>query len=289
MRIDFRCYDCIFKLILELAEKPGKSGDERKALANEMLQAFINVSSAGGTPPEVLAHLWGEIHVRETGCCDPMAEIKHNSTRLALQLLPRLQEIVNSSENPFDTALCLAAAGNIIDYGINRNLDLSTVEESVVSILNQPYDKEAAKELKKRMDGAGSILYMLDNCGEAVFDRLLMEPYKDKLTVGVRGVPVLNDVTYRDALESGIDFAPVIDTGDGTAGVSFSRSKPEFLEKLHNVDLVIAKGQGNFESMEHIFPRPVFYLFRAKCEVITSLLDCPLNSIQIIPRNLSCD
>ena len=286
MKIDFKCYDCIFKLILELAEKLGSSHDSRKALANEMLQHFVDVSSKGGTPPELLAHLWGEIHIRESGCSDPMAEIKHNSTQLALQLLPRLREIVGNSDNPFETALCLAAAGNIIDYGINRDLDLSTVEESIVSILSQPYDKAAAQELKKRMDEADSILYMLDNCGEAVIDRLLMEPYKEKITVGVRGIPVLNDVTYKDALESGIDFAPVIDTGDGTAGVSFTRSSAEFLEKLHNVDLVIAKGQGNFESMEHIFPRPVFYLFRAKCEVITSLLNCPLNSIQIIPKNL---
>lgn len=286
MKIDFKCYDCIFKLILELSEKLGHCNDSRKNLANEMLNAFIDVSSNGGTPPEVLAHLWGGIHVRESGCSDPMAEIKHNSTRLALQLLPRLREIVNASDNPFDTALRLAAAGNIIDYGINRDLDLSTVEESITSILDQPYDKNAASELKKRMDAADSILYMLDNCGEAVIDRLLMEPYKEKLTVGVRGIPVLNDVTRPDALESGIDFAPVIDTGDGTAGVSFTRSSPEFLEKLHNVDLVIAKGQGNFESMEHLFKRPVFYLFRAKCEVITTLLNCPFNSIQIIPGNL---
>lgn len=287
MRINFKCYDCIFKLILELSDKLGKnSGKKKKALANEMLGHFIRISSQGGSPPELLAHLWGEINVRESGIVDPMAEIKHNSTCLALKLLPRLRKIVEDSENPFDTAVCLAVAGNIIDYGINRNLDLSGVEQNIVSAISQPYDKEASKELKKQMDKAESIFYMLDNCGEAVIDRLLMEPYKEKLIIGVRGKPVLNDVTRPDALESGIDFAPVIDTGDATAGISFTRSDKAFLEKLHNVDLVIAKGQGNFESMEHIFHRPVFYLFRAKCEVITSLLDCSLNSIQIIPRNL---
>ena len=287
MKIDFKCYDCIFKLILELSEKLGGSSNEKKkALANEMLCHFTDISSKGGSPPELLAHIWGEISVRESGCFDPMAEIKHNSTQLALKLLPKLRQMVAAAENPFDAALCLAAAGNIIDYGINRDLDLSTVEQSIVSIMDQPYDKEAARELKNRMDNAKSILYMLDNCGEAVIDRLLMEPYKEKLTVGVRGKPVLNDVTPADAVESGIDFAPVIHTGDATAGISFIRSEKSFLEKLHSVDLVIAKGQGNFESMEHIFKRPVFYLFRAKCEVITRLLNCPRNSIQIIPRNL---
>lgn len=287
MKINFKCYDCIFKLILELSEKLGGSSDEKKkALANEMLEHFTNISARGGSPPELLAHLWGEINVRESGTFDPMADIKHNSTQLALKLLPQLRQIVERAENPFDAALCLAVAGNIIDYGINRDLDLAGVEESILSVINQPYDKEAAKELKKRMDEAETIFYMLDNCGEAVIDRLVMEPYKDKLTIGVRGKPVLNDVTVADALESGIDFAPIVDTGDATAGVSFTRSGKGFLEKLHSADLVIAKGQGNFESMEHIFKRPVFYLFRAKCEVITTLLDCPFNSIQIIPRNL---
>lgn len=287
MKINFKCYDCIFKLILELSEKLGKTSDEKKkALANEMLEHFTNVSSRGGSPPELLAHLWGDINVRESGTVDPMAEIKHNSTQLALKLLPQLRKIVEQAANSFDAALCLAIAGNIIDYGINRDLDLTGIEKSIVSVIDQPYDKEAAKELKKRMDHSQSIFYMLDNCGEAVIDRLVMEPYKDKLTVGVRGKPVLNDVTVADALESGIDFAPIIDTGDATAGVSFTRSSKEFLEKLHSADLVIAKGQGNFESMEHIFKRPVFYLFRAKCEVITTLLNCPFNSIQIIPRNL---
>lgn len=287
MRINFKCYDCIFKLILELSEKLGGSSNEKqKALANEMLNHFTRISAEGGAPPELLAHIWGEIYARESGVADPMAEIKHNSTQLALKLLPGLQQMVSKAENPFDTALLLAVAGNIIDYGINRDLDLSKVTQDIVSATEQPYDKEAARELKKQMDKADSILYILDNCGEAVLDRLLMEPYKKKLTVGVRGKFVLNDVTRSDALESGIDFAPIVDTGDATAGVTFSRSSKAFLDKLNSVDLVIAKGQGNFESMEHLFKRPIFFLFRAKCEVITSLLNCPINSIQIIPRNL---
>ena len=287
MKIDFKCYDCIFKLILELSEQLGSDGETRKRLANEMLEKFVEVSARGGSPPELLAHLWGEIRFEASGCADPMKEIKRNSTELGLRLLPRLREAVRNSDKPFDAAVRLAAAGNIIDYGIFRDLDLVRAGESILAVLDEPYDRAAAAELKRRMDGADSIFYMLDNCGEAVIDRLLMEPYREKLTVGVRGKPVLNDVTPEDAAASGIDFAPVIDTGDATAGVSFTRSKPEFLEKLESASLVIAKGQGNFESMEHLFKKPVFYLFRAKCSVITTLLGCHANSIQIIPRNLS--
>jgi len=287
MKIDFKCYDCIFKLILELSEQLGSDGETRKRLANEMLEKFVEVSARGGSPPELLAHLWGEIRFEASGCADPMKEIKRNSTELGLGLLPRLREAVRNSPDPFDAAVRLAAAGNIIDYGIFRDLDLTRAEESILAVLDEPYDRAAAAELRRRMDEADSIFYMLDNCGEAVIDRLLMEPYREKLTVGVRGKPVLNDVTPEDAAASGIDFAPVIDTGDATAGVSFTRSRPEFLEKLEGASLVVAKGQGNFESMEHLFKRPIFYLFRAKCSVITTLLKCPVNSIQIIPRNLS--
>ncbi len=287
MKIDFKCYDCIFKLILELSEQLGSDGETRKRLANAMLEKFVEVSARGGSPPELLAHLWGEIRFEASGCADPMKEIKRNSTKLGLRLLPRLREAVRDSDDPFAAAVRLAAAGNIIDYGIFRDLDLARAEESILAVLDEPYDRAAAAELQRRMDEADSIFYMLDNCGEAVIDRLLMEPYREKLTVGVRGKPVLNDVTPEDAAASGIDFAPVVDTGDATAGVSFTRSKPEFLEKLESASLVIAKGQGNFESMEHLFRKPVFYLFRAKCSVITTLLGCPANSIQIIPRNLS--
>ncbi len=287
MKIDFKFYDCIFKLILELSEQLGSDGEARKRLANEMLEKFVEVSARGGSPPELLAHLWGEIRFEASGCADPMKEIKRNSTELGLRLLPRLREAVRDSAEPFDAAVRLAAAGNIIDYGIFRDLDLAQAEKSILAVLEEPYDRAAAAELKRRMDEADSIFYMLDNCGEAVIDRLLMEPYREKLTVGVRGKPVLNDVTPEDAAASGIDFAPVVDTGDATAGVSFTRSKPEFLEKLEGASLVIAKGQGNFESMEHLFKGHVFYLFRAKCSVITTLLGCPANSIQIIPRNLS--
>ena len=287
MKIDFKCYDCIFKLILELAEKLASENERRKALANEMLNAFTDVSSRGGAPPELLAMIWGELYGRELGVPDPMAEVKHNSTLLGLQLLPKLRKIVEKSSDPFDTAVRLAVAGNIIDYGIFRDLDLSQVEKSIVSVLDEPYDKTAVAELKKQMDNAKSIFYILDNCGEAVIDRLVMEQYKDKLTIGVRGRPVLNDVTPLDAAESGIDFAPIIDTGDGTAGVSFTRSSKEFLDKLNSVDLVVAKGQGNFESMEHLFKRSIFFLFRAKCQVIADLVGCPMNSIQIMPRNFN--
>ena len=101
MKIDFKCYDCIFKLILELSEQLGSDGETRKRLANGMLEKFVEVSARGGSPPELLAHLWGEIRFEASGCADPMKEIKRNSTELGLRLLPRLREAVRDSADPF--------------------------------------------------------------------------------------------------------------------------------------------------------------------------------------------
>ena len=180
----------------------------------------------------------------------------------------------------------LAIGGNIIDYGVNPEFNLLEAEAGIREVFDLPFDREACADLKRRMDQAKSIFYMLDNCGEAVVDRLLMEPYADKLTIGVRGLPVLNDVTRREAKLSGIDFAPIIDTGDCAPGVSLRHSSPEILDALSRADLVISKGQGNFESLDEEFTCPVYFLLRVKCKVVAERLNRPLGSIQIIGRNL---
>ncbi|MBP5531442.1 MAG: DUF89 family protein, partial [Lentisphaeria bacterium] len=184
-------------------------------------------------------------------------------------------------------ALLFAIGGNIIDYGVNQDFDIESAERQILQVLDYEYDRESAAELRRRMESADDIVYILDNCCEAVIDRLLIERFPGKITVAVRGRPILNDVTREDASASGLDSVPMIDNGDGAPGVSLRRSSPEFLERLRSADLVIAKGQGNFEAMGDEFTaRPAFYLLRTKCEVICSQLGAKLNSIQIIGRNL---
>ena len=118
-------------------------------------------------------------------------------------------------------------------------------------------------------------------------DRLVIEPYREKITIGVRGKAIMNDVTRAEVTPSGLDFVPVVDTGRAIAGVSLAECSPEFRRVIDTVDLVIAKGQGNFESLEADYRRPVFFLFRAKCRTICSYLGgAEVNSLQIIGRNL---
>ena len=287
MKIQPGCHHCIEHQLKLLSETIGKNDASKMPLILKELMAIYAEVADSASPPE-LAALYYEYFERKTGIGDPFQREKRHSTELALRLLPELRRIVDEAgEGAFERALLLAIGGNIIDYGVNPDFDIGDAERQIRQVLDYEYDRAAAAELRRRMERARSIIYILDNCGEAVIDRLLIERYPDKITVAVRGRAILNDVTRADAVASGLDFVPIIDNGDGAPGVSLRRSSPEFLRQLRAADLVIAKGQGNFEAMgDEFHDRPAFYLLRTKCAVICEQLGAKLNSIQIIGRNL---
>lgn len=287
MRVQTDCYACILSQSVRLAKLASPNPEEQSRLIRRMLQKVLEADDRA-TPPE-FAGQFNEIVSEVSGIDDPFREVKDQSTRLGLELLPELRELAEEQPDPFEAKVRMAIGGNIIDYGVNPEFNLLEAEAGIREVFDLPFDRTACADLKRRMDRAKRIFYMLDNCGEAVVDRLLMEPYADKLVIGVRGKPVLNDVTRREAMLSGIDFAPVLDTGDRAPGVSLRRSSPEILDALHSADLVISKGQGNFESLDEDFRGPVYFLLRIKCKVIAERLRQPLGSIQILGRNLHAE
>ncbi len=284
MRIGPGCDDCIAKFLAKVAADSSEDSARQAEVHRELQELHRNYFSRK-SPPQ-LAGAIGDIFQRERGEIDPFLEVKDRSTRLGLELLPELRRIVAESADSFAAAVRLAIAGNIIDYGATPDFDLAQARTRIMEALLLPADQAAIDLLKTSMDRAERILYILDNCGEAVLDRLLMEPYREKITIGVRGRPAQNDVTRRDAILSGLDFAPVIDTGDNSPGVVQERASKVFLDALDRADLVIAKGQGNFESLEDNVSRPTFFLFRAKCPVIMNYIGAEKNSIQLRTRNL---
>ena len=287
MMIQPGCHHCIEHQLKLLSTAIGKDETTKSIVLDELLSIYRGVADSA-SPPE-LAALYYEYFERKTGIGDPFRREKAYSTELALRLLPELRRQVDAAgEGAFDRALLFAIGGNIIDYGVNPDFDIDGAERQIRQVLDYEYDRESAAELRRRMESAGDIVYILDNCGEAVIDRLLIERFPGKVTVAVRGRPILNDVTREDAVASGLDFVPIIDNGDGAPGVSLRRSSPEFVRRLRAADLVVAKGQGNFEAMGDDFhDRPAFYLLRTKCDVICDRLGAKMNSIQIIGRNLS--
>ncbi len=284
MRIQFSCYNCIFKMLLAVSSQAFPDEARRHRTLCGLLGKLAGRNEAA-TPPEMAGEFFDFLAER-TGIRDGYTEIKDRSTELALRLLPGLRRETELAQRPFETAVKFAIAGNIIDYGATPEFRLEDAEQAILGVKNEPVDVSACGKLQEAMDGAKRILYILDNCGEAVIDRLLLERYADKITIAVRGVPILNDITRRELAASGLKEYRCIDTGDGSPGVSFLRSAPEFIAAMRDSDIVVAKGQGNYESMDWFTDRPLFHLFRVKCPVVAGITGCATGSMQIIARNI---
>lgn len=204
------------------------------------------------------------VHVR-----DPFRDVKKKHTRLALSLYDRLKAMVTRSEDSLRMSLKLAACGNVIYLGTGDSFDLSGEVERASRL---DFARDNYGVFLERLRRAERILYIADNAGEIVFDRLVLEELPDAVTVAVKSGPILNDATMRDAVSSGLsEVASLITTGTDELGISLERSSPEFRESFEESDIVIAKGHANFETLDE-HPREVFFLLKAKCEVVAKRL-----------------
>jgi uncharacterized protein with ATP-grasp and redox domains len=286
MKSSLDCVPCFVDHALHVAQMVTEVPEKQFEIVRRALieVAKMNLDMA---PPEMARTIHGIIkEVAEIE--DAYRDVKDKSTEFALKLLPALREDLKNARDEFEARVRLVIAGNIIDYGADRRFDLDTAHERILEVMTMPIDIEAVRFLKERMEKAKNIFYIADNCGEAVLDALLIELFKDKITLGVRGFPILNDVTPREVPLSGLDslVKNVIDTGDSTPGVLLKHSKPEFVEAFNSADLILAKGQGNFESLSDT-DRPICFLLRVKCHVISKLLNgAEKGSLHVIHRNI---
>jgi hypothetical protein len=207
--------------------------------------------------------------VRElTGQADPYLAVKQESNRLALALLPAWRERLRTAANPRLTAVKMAIAGNVIDYGMNGDLTAEAIPAELESSFAGPFHGDVA-EFFATAERATEILFLADNAGELVFDRLLLELLpREKITVVVKGGPAINDALRADATVAGLDgWVAVTDTGDDGAGIELAACSPEFQRRFARADLIIAKGQANFESLDGS-GQNIFFLFKVKCAVV---------------------
>ncbi len=220
-----------------------------------------------------------------TGVADPYLELKQRYNRLAMEMVDDLEETVAGSADRTETAVRLAIAGNIIDFGVNSTVDESVVEGTIARSLTDPLDLEALIEFKVAVAEASEILYLGDNAGEIVFDRLLIEQMpRQKVTFVVRGAPILNDVLMADAQMVGMtDLVEVIDNGADAPGTILEICSKAFRKRFEKADLIIAKGQGNFETLNDS-DRDIFFLLRPKCNVLARHLDCEIGR-QVLMRS----
>jgi len=219
---------------------------------------------------------------RLAGDTDPYREAKQRFNQAALALYPELKRQVGCSPHPFETALRLSIAGNIIDLGVNADLKVEAMEAAVHEALEATLVEEEVEQLAERVQNAESICFVADNAGEIVFDRLLVEELPtERTTVVVRGAPVLNDATLEDARAVGLtEVVRVIDNGSDAPGTLLDDCSEQVRRLLACSDLVIAKGQGNYETLSQLGER-VFFLLRAKCPVIARDIGCAVGALVI--------
>ena len=283
MKIKIDCIPCLIGHAIHVA----KMVTDDDAVRHDIIKKTL--ANAGEmdltlTPPEQ-ARLIHQMIKTISGVSDPYQEVKDQSTEFALKLMPAVRRKIENSANKFESIVRLVIAGNIIDYGI-RDFNLENATKQILDVFDMHIDFQAVELLEKKMNEAKKIFYMADNCGEAVFDRLLIERYSDKITLGVRGDAILNDITPREIKASKLDIVPYVHTGDTTPGVSMLHSSKEFIDEMRSSDLVICKGQGNYETLSD-YDRPIFFLLRVKCQIVADLIgDVKLGSLQAIPKNV---
>jgi uncharacterized protein with ATP-grasp and redox domains len=267
--VDERCKSCFHNTYQRLFEKFNVGIAQRQAFGTFYKETLLNYNHHSS--PEIQREL-NSGFCRIINISDPFEEEKINSNAHAKELYKEWKPAVLSSPDPFYLALRLAIAGNIMDYGANNSFD---IHQTVTAVINASLAIDHSKLLKKRIKEAERILYLGDNAGEIVFDKLLIEIMMHKeITYAVKAGPVLNDATITDVKEVGMDWvADIVSNGYDAPSTVLHKCSKEFLEIYNSADLIISKGQGNFEGLMHQNDSRIFFLLMAKCDVIGEILN----------------
>lgn len=264
--IDVNCVPCFRKQAGRMFTKHEIPEDRQVELMNTFNQYLENEGVKEPSP--ISARFLNRLLKQETGKEDLYFWEKKYYNQLLLDRYPELKREVENSSDPLKTAAKYALAGNIIDFGPPHQFD---VEQTFAEALEKPLAVDHSKQLFEAIRKAELVLYIGDNAGEIVADKLFIEQLNHpNVYFAVRGQPVINDVTRSDALQVGMDqVASIVDNGFDAPSTLPQYCSPEFRAIFEKADVVISKGQGNFEGLFKQVSRPdLFFMFMVKCEEI---------------------
>lgn len=273
------CVPCYLKQALSAAREVTDDPEEQRRVLNEVAQVLPQLSLEDTPAHNSTYALWRAQEV--LGCSDPFLSKKRHYNELALRMYPELGSIVEASSHPLRTAVRVAAAGNVMDLGI-----LSGGEVDVVGVLNevvrQGFAVDDCPVLEERLATATRLLYLLDNAGETVFDRVLIEELSARgaeVTAVVKGQAILNDATMEDADLAELDrVCRVISNGSPMIGTELGSCSEEFHRLFVAADLVVSKGQANFETLNET-SSPILFVLKAKCPEVARELGVGLGDV----------
>ena len=270
MRIPDSCAKCLF-------DKQKRKTDNEEYLAE--IKSLLDNRSETDTSP-YMVYLFNKVHVRYFGKGADYSDIKKQFNDLLLGKEKALRSEIENSEDPLAKALMLSRIGNYIDFAAMSEVDEDEFLRLFGNTQMNANDKKTYESFLKKCTAAKNFLLICDNCGEIVLDKLMLEQLKNRfphldIKAMVRGGEVLNDATEDDAKYVGLDkVAELVSNGEAIAGTVYDMLSSGAKQTLDNADVILAKGQGNYESMSDQ-GRHLFYMFLCKCELFTSRFSVP--------------
>jgi uncharacterized protein with ATP-grasp and redox domains len=274
------CRECLREQTIRHATRLIPDPEERQQLLGDIDHILKNAYESG-LIMDVHLRVYEEIY-RACKDPDPFREIKQRSTNEVLSLFPTLSRRVAQTEDPLALAVRYAIAGNVIDFALPLQMDLN---DELEHALMRPLVINHLNTLRQRLSTAEFILYLGDNAGETVLDRLLIEIIGLPTTYIVRGAPVINDATEEDARQARLhEVAKVISSGSKHAGTVLEDCSTEVQELFAEAPVVISKGQGNYGSLIHQ-TREIFFLLKVKCDLVASHLNANVGDSILLAAN----
>lgn len=280
MKILLDCLPCMLRQVLEASRMATDDAILQEEIMQEALVLLCGYRSYANCP-EIVREIH-QIVKRKTEIADPYRAIKDNAIRSALSIYPFLKQYLCRQDDALYWALKIAATGNIIDSAIYGDI---TVDEGIKTELDKRFAICDIDDFDRKIKEAKTLLIIADNAGETVFDRLLMEAMRDMdITYAVRSEPIINDATEEDAYASGIqDCATIISTGCNAPGTILGECSDVFLQVYRRADIVISKGQANYETLSNA-DRHIFFLLKAKCPIVASIIGTDTNEYVFMYR-----
>ncbi len=278
MRIYLDCIPCFIRQSLDAARHATEDEHIHEQVVRGVIGLAIDMDMSQ-SPPLIGQQIHRLIRGL-TGVGDPYHKVKQQFNNAALKLYSKIRHLIIKSKDPLETAVRMAIAGNIIDFGVKSQLNETELEETINQCLSEELSGVQLGDFRNAINEAEDILYLADNAGEIVFDRLLIEQLPiEKVTVAVKGSPVINDATMEDAVLSGLPrIVEVIDNGSDAPGTILESCSQSFKEYFNKADLVIAKGQGNYETLSDV-NKSIFFILKAKCPVISRDIGCEVGEM----------
>lgn len=277
MRIQEKCIPCIVNQTIKVANMVGlqEKGDLLRSVFTYLSKVDLKCSST----PELTGEIFSLLK-KETGNNDPYKETRARYNKMFLDRIPKLEQEINESDNPFLESIKYAIIGNIIDFNPIHDLTISDVEAYFAKLKKEQLELDDSTLLIQEVHNTNTLLYLGDNCGEICLDKILIKKIKEinpscHVFFATRGTAVVNDSVEKDAYTVGIDsYATIISNGDHSLGTVLHRTSKDFQAIYEKADIVIAKGQANYECLSDE-EKNIFFLLMTKCKVIADDIGVP--------------